>query len=70
MFEEVATTCFYCHKLIEPLSDGMFYENPRTKKPLGFHNGKCYDEARKDSKKYGIDDFKSFYGPGDVDRSK
>lgn len=65
MSEEVTVRCIHCHKLIEPLSDGVFYQNPKTGKLLVFHPSKCHDEAWKDSRKYGIDDFKLLYGSGE-----
>ena len=59
MSEEATLVCGYCNKLIDPPTEAVIYYYAR--KFRKFHPGKCHDEARKDSKKYDIDDFKSLY---------
>lgn len=67
MSEEVTLVCGYCNKLIDPPTEAVIYHSDKFRY---FHPGKCHEEARKDSKKHGIEDFKSLYGPGDLNRSK
>ncbi len=60
--------CNYCHSSVDP-SEAEAYKDPGGKVRI-FHRGKCHDEARKDSHKFGIDDFKSVYGKEDRNEFK
>jgi hypothetical protein len=60
--------CHYCHKPID--DQGEAYGDPGTQKFRIFHTGQCHDEARKDSRRFGIDDFRNAYDYGERDKFK
>ena len=60
--------CHYCHKRID--DQGEAYGRPGTQEFRIFHIGRCHDEARKDSHRFGINDFKDVYAYGELDKFK